>query len=80
MDIAILTKFFMWCTILNVGLLFLAFLIWIFAADFIYKLHGRWFAMPRETFNVVFYSFLGIFKILVYVFNLVPWVVLLIIR
>jgi hypothetical protein len=35
--------------------------------------------MPRETFNVVIYSFLGLFKIVFLVFNVVPWVALLII-
>jgi hypothetical protein len=79
MDIQILTKFFMWCTIVNVSLLTFSFLLWMFAADFIYRLHGRWFPMQRETFNVVFYSFLGAYKILVYVFNIVPWIVLLIV-
>jgi hypothetical protein len=79
MDIQLMTKFFMGCTIVNVSLLILSFLLWMFAADFIYKLHGRWFPMPRETFNMVFYCFLGFYKIIVYVFNIVPWVVLLII-
>jgi len=76
MDIQLMTKFFLGCTIVNVSLLILSFFLWMFAADFIYKLHGRWFPMPRETFNVVFYCFIGIYKILVYVFNIVPWVVL----
>lgn len=79
MDIQTLKLFFMWCTILNVCLLTGSFLIWMVAADFIYKLHGRWFSMPRETFNVVFYSFMGVYKIVVYVFNIVPWIALLII-
>jgi len=80
MDIAILTKFFMWCTILNIGLLMLSFLIVAFNGDFVYKMHSKWFPMPRETFNVVLYSFIGMFKIIVFVFNIVPWVVLTIIK
>jgi len=35
--------------------------------------------MPRETFNVVIESFLGVYKIAVFVFNLVPYVTLLIV-
>ena len=76
MDIQILTRFFMWCTILNVGLLMCSFIIWVLAADFIYRVHGKWFPMPRETFNVVFYVFLGVYKILLLVLNVVPWAVL----
>jgi hypothetical protein len=79
MDIEILTKFFMWCTIINAGLLVFSFLIVAFANDFVYRIHSKWFPMPRETFNVIFYSFMGAYKLLVYVFNIVPWVALVII-
>jgi hypothetical protein len=76
MDIEMLTRFFMWCTIINAGLLVFSFLIVAFAGDFVYKTHSKWFPMPRETFNVVLYSFLGIYKIAWLVFSVVPWVAL----
>ena len=79
MDIQMLTSFFMWCTILNMGLLVSSFLILAFAGDFVYMIHGKWFPMPRETFNVVLYSFIGMYKIIVLVFNAIPWAVLTII-
>ncbi|MBW2631770.1 MAG: hypothetical protein JRC90_08425 [Deltaproteobacteria bacterium] len=79
MDIQMLTRFFMWCTILNGGLLIFSFLICAFAGDWVHQMHSKWFPMPRETFNVVIYSFLGLFKIVFLVFNVVPWVALLII-
>jgi hypothetical protein len=79
MDIAVLRTFFMWCTILNVGLVCLSFLICAFSGDWVYQMHSRWFPMPRETFNVVIYSFLGVYKIAVFVFNLVPYLALLIV-
>ena len=79
MDIEMLTKFFMWCTILNLGLLMLSFLILAFSGDFVYKMHSRWFPMPREAFSRILYSFIGMYKIIVFVFNVVPWAVLAII-
>ena len=79
MDIAVLRAFFMWCTILNFGFLWLLFLSCLFAGDWAYRMHSRWFPMPRETFNVVIYSFLGVYKIAIFVFNLVPWVALVIV-
>ena len=79
MNIEILKLFFMWCTILNAGLLILSFLIWMVAADFIYKVHGKWFSMPRESFNLVFYAFIGFYKLFVCVFCFVPWVALVLI-
>ena len=78
MDIQTLTTFFMWCTIMNGGLLILSSLILVFAGDFVYRLHSKWLPMPRETFNVVIYSFLGLFKIIWLVFNVVPYVALMV--
>ena len=63
-------------SIVNMGLLVLAFLLWLFASDRIYALHGTWFPMPRETFNALFCFLLGSCKIIVFVFNIVPWLVL----
>ncbi len=79
MGIEVLTRFFMWCTILNAGLLVFSFMMVAFAGNFMYRIHSKWFPMPRETFNVVLYSFIGAYKILVFVFNFVPWVTLAII-
>jgi hypothetical protein len=79
MDITAVRAFFMWCTILNGSLLLLSFAMWVFAGDFVYRMHSKWFTLSKETFNVLFYSFLGAMKIFVLVFNFVPWMVLLII-
>ena len=79
MDIQTLTGFFMWCTILNGGLLIFSSLICVFAGDWVYQMHSRWFPMPREAFNVAIYSFLGLFKIGLLIFNIVPYVALLIV-
>ncbi|WP_428323576.1 DUF6868 family protein [Natroniella sulfidigena] len=79
MEIQTLINFFMWSTILNVGLLILSIPIFTLTADYIYKLHNNWFPMARETFNVLIYSLIGIYKIIIFVFSLVPWLALIII-
>ena len=79
MDIQTLTTFFMWCTIINGGILILWGVFCMFATDLVYRIHSKWFPIPRETFNVVVYSLLGVFKIFFFVFNAVPYVALLII-
>ena len=79
MDIQTLTAFFMWCTIINGSFLIFWTVCCVFAPDFIFEIHHRWFPIPREIFNVVVYSFLGWFKITVLIFNAVPFVVLLMI-
>ncbi len=79
MDIQTLTAFFMWCTIMNGALLVLWTTFCILAPDLVYRTQSKWFPIPRETFNVAIYSFLGLFKIVFLVFNLVPYVALLIV-
>ena len=70
----------MWCTIINGGLLLLSFLIGVSGLDFVYGIHGKMFQLPEAAFHVVFYSFLGLYKIFWLVFNAVPYIALLIIR
>ncbi|MFQ5543914.1 MAG: DUF6868 family protein, partial [Nitrospiria bacterium] len=80
MDIQTLTHFFMWCTIINGGILILWSVFFIFTPGFIYRIQSKWFPISRETFNIAIYSFLGLFKIFFLIFNVVPYVTLLIIR
>jgi hypothetical protein len=79
MDIQILTTFFMWCTIINLGLLILTSIVCIFLADFSYRMNNRFFSISRETFNIGVFSFVALYKIVVITFNLVPYIALLII-
>jgi hypothetical protein len=79
MDIQTLKTFFMWCTIINGSILILWALIFMFALDLVYRIQSKWFQIPKDKFEILFYSFLGIFKIFFLVFNAVPYVVLLII-
>lgn len=79
MYLQLITDFFMWCTILGAVVLVFTFLVYLAAGDAIYRLHSRWFDLSRETFDVVFYSFLGGMKILWWVFNVIPYVALLIV-
>jgi len=74
-----LTSFFMWCTILNGGMFILWGTFFKFAPDLLYRTQRTWWPLSRETFDVVLYGFLGLFKIFLLVFNVVPYVALLII-
>ena len=69
----------MWCTIINGGLLLLWTGFLLLTPDLVYCLQSKWFPMPRETYNVVIYSFVGLFKIFFLFFNAVPYLALLII-
>ena len=79
MDIHTVRAFFMWCAIINVSLLLLSSLTCVCAGDWVYRMQSKWFPISREAFNVAIYSFIGLFKIFVIVFNLVPYIALVIV-
>lgn len=76
-DLQTLTTFFMWCTIINGALLLLWISLCAAAPNLVYKTQSLWFPLPRETFDAIIYSFLGLFKIVYLVFNVTPYVALL---
>ena len=80
MDIQTLTSFFMWCTVIDGAILVLWTLMFASIPDLIYRVQSRLFPIHRETFNAVMYGFLGLFKLLFLVFNLVPYLTLLLMR
>jgi hypothetical protein len=69
----------MWCSIINVALLWFAYLVCAFAGGFIYRTHTRWFQFSREAFNIAIYSMLGFYKIVTIACFVVPFVALCII-
>lgn len=79
MDLQTLTSFFMWCTLLNGGLLLLSTVACIALPDFMHRMHRRLFPISRESFTIILYCFLGLMKMLFLIFNVVPFIALLII-
>ena len=74
MDTQTLTAFFKWCTIINVAVFILSAIMIITVPDFIYATQGQLFDLPRDALNISLYAFLGIFKLAILIFNLVPYV------
>lgn len=79
MEMQMLTDFFKWCTILNGALLVFSWCMLLCVGDLVYRIHSKWVPMSREAFNVVIYSFFGVFKLIWIAFNVVPYVALLIV-
>jgi len=79
MTIQLLQSFFMWCSIINMALLWLSFGLCIKCADWAYKMHSKWFDISRDVFTITIYAFLGCYKLLVIVFCIIPWIALSII-
>jgi len=80
MNIQELTHFFMWCTIINGSVLLFWSALAVIAPETIYRVQSKWFPIPRPTFTVLLFAAIGVFKMLVIVFNAVPFLALLLIR
>ncbi len=80
MELQKLTTFFMWCTIINAVLLIFSTAMFMLMPNIAYSMHATIFSIPKESIGVAVYSLIGVYKILFIVFNLVPYVALLIIR
>lgn len=79
MELETLSRFFLWCTIINFAVLLLWFLLFSLAHDWVHRLHGRWFRLSVEQFNAIHYAGIAAYKIGILLFNLVPYVALRII-
>ncbi len=79
MDTQKLTEFFKWCSIINVALFLVSVLMLMIASDFVYQMQSFFLTIPREAFDVAIYSLVGIYKIIIIVFSIVPYVALRII-
>jgi hypothetical protein len=76
MTIEVTRNVLLWCTVINYGVLLVWFLVFVFAHDWIQRIHGRWFHLSHDQFDALHYAGMGIFKIGIILFNLVPFVVL----
>ena len=65
-----------WSTVINYGLLLVWFFFFVFAHDWMYRLHGRWFNISFQNFDAIHYAGMAIFKLWIIMFNLVPYLVL----
>lgn len=79
MELETLSRFFLWCTIINFAVLLLWFLLFSLAHDWVHRLHGRWFRLSVEQFDAIHYAGIAAYKIGILLFNLVPYVALRII-
>ena len=71
-----LLLFLGWCTIINWGVLVLWGMMLLLAKDFTYRMHKMFFDIAIEEFNLVYYKTMAQFKLLVFMFNFTPYIVL----
>lgn len=73
MDLHQLNVVLGWCSLVNLVLMTASWLILIKARAWAYGIHSQWFPISESQFNMAIYCFFGLYKVLVFVFNIVPW-------
>jgi hypothetical protein len=56
MSIEVTRHFFLWCTIINYGILLVWFLVFAHGHDWIQRLHGRWFRLSSDQFDAIHFD------------------------
>jgi hypothetical protein len=62
-----------WCALINIGMLLFWWLLFMFGRNFVYTMHSKWFKIPEESFDKIHYAGMAIYKLMIFVFNLVPY-------
>jgi hypothetical protein len=74
-----LVDFFAWCTLINYFVLVIWFILFCLGHDWLHLMHGKWFELTEQQFDLVNYCGMGSFKLFILVFNLAPYIALRII-
>jgi hypothetical protein len=76
MEVETLLSLLGWCTLINWILLLMWWGIFVVAGDWVYRMHGKWFDLSRTTFDATHYAGMAFYKMLIFMFNLVPYLAL----
>ncbi|MDF0535864.1 hypothetical protein KDN34_14230 [Shewanella yunxiaonensis] len=79
MSLEQITALFQWMALINIGLLSLSAVLAAAFKPLLFKLHGQLFGLEPRQISAVIYGFLGFYKVLILVFNLVPYLAMLIV-
>ena len=75
MDTATMIQFFKCCSIINVSILIISSIVWSLFSDFTYNVNNKLFSLglSKEEHNQIIYKTIGYYKIVIIVFNVVPY-------
>lgn len=76
MNLESLQSFFGWCSLINYTILLVWAVAMLLARTHVYNLHRKWFPLSDAELDRCVYICVGVYKILVVTFNVVPWIVL----
>ena len=76
MELEQLKLFFLYCGLINLAVLFIWFMMLVFAKPLVFKVHSKLFSISESQFDSIHYSGMGLHKLITFSFFLVPYFVL----
>jgi len=80
MNIEVVRNALLWCTVINYGFLIFWVVLYALAHAQLHRLWGCWFRLTSEQFDALNFAGMMLYKLGIILFNLVPYVVLVIVR
>jgi len=68
----------LWCVVINYAILMIWFVAFVFAHDWMYGMHLRWFSLSAETFDAIHYAGLAVYKLGILLFFLIPLIAIVV--
>jgi hypothetical protein len=79
MDLAIARNILFWCTLINFGTLAFWGLLMVAPHEWLHRIANRFYRISPEHFDVINLAGIVLYKTLIILFNLVPYIALLIV-
>ncbi|WP_127716789.1 DUF6868 family protein [Halobacteriovorax sp. HLS] len=76
----LLVELFKWASIIAMTIYIWTAVMCIFANSFIFNIQKKMFNISKDTFDIIIYSYLGLFKIFLILFFIVPYISLLVVK
>lgn len=78
MDMATIQDFFFWCMIINIGIYLLVVVAWLSMRGFYSRILMYTLGLGEEDIRKGVFTYLANYKLLITVFNFVPWIAIVI--
>ena len=72
----LIRAFLGWAAIFNLILLLIWAGLFIYARDWMVRLHSRWFKLSPEVFDAMHYAGMGLYKLAIWMLLVIPYLVL----
>ena len=76
MSMELFRNVLLWNAIMNYGILVVWLLVFVNAHEWLRHVHGKWFRVSAEHFDALHYGGMTLYKIGIFLLNLVPFMVL----